>query len=217
MSIDSPALEPTLVSDRTSREIAAELPRLGADFAAHAADHAAQCGDWLTKWLTAWDRYDPEAVLALMTDDVVLIDPGLCGEPAVGKDAVRSAVLTLLRAFPDVRWEVAGTPHLALSGTGMAVPWRMRGTFAGDMGGGCSPLGMAPTGRRFDNRGVDVYELRDGRLCSWTSNFDLLELGRQFGMFPDPRGTLFTVGIRGQRLIAPLLRRFYRYVDRTRS
>ncbi|MFF0488820.1 ester cyclase [Nocardia sp. NPDC004068] len=216
MSIDTAALPPTLVGGADSRGLAGSLPAQAESFAGHAVEHARVWSEWLTRWLDAWDRYDPEAVLALMTEDVILIDPGLCGEPAVGTPGLRAAVATLLRAFPDVRWELAGPPHLTLDGTSLAVPWRMRGTFTGDMSGGCSPLGMAPTGRRFDNRGVDIYELRDGLLSRWTSTFDLIELGRQFGMLPDPRGRLFQLGIRVQRLGAPALRTYFRFRDRGR-
>ncbi|WP_157171914.1 ester cyclase [Nocardia higoensis] len=213
MSTETADLEPTLVSGMTSAELACALPALATAFTEDAQAQALVWRDWLSRWITAWDHYDIEAVLALMTDDVVLEDPGLCGQPAVGRSELREAVTTLLRAFPDVRWEIAGTPHLAIAGTGVAIPWRMRGTFAGDMGGGCSPLGIAPTGRRFDNHGIDLYELRDGLLCRWTSTFDLLDLGRQFGMLPDPRGRLFRFGIRIQRSIAPLLRTWYRFRD----
>lgn len=210
MSSDTAPAAPTLVEGLTSAEIAGAMPELGARLGERAREQATSWGRWLADWLDAWNRFDPDAVLALMADDVVLRDPGLCGEHLVGKDGLRAAVTTTLRAFPDVRWEIAGSPHLAVLGTGVAVPWRMRGTFGGDLGGGPSPLGIAGTGRRFDTTGVDVYDLRDGLLVSWTSTFDLLDLGRQFGMMPDPRSRLFRWGVRAQRLIAPLLRAAHR-------
>ncbi|MEU2252708.1 nuclear transport factor 2 family protein [Nocardia xishanensis] len=216
MSIEIASLEPTLVAGMTSDELAAAMPELVLTFVGRAADQAAMWRDWSMRWLTAWNEHDLERVLTLVTDDVVYEDPSLFGERLTGKAALREVVTMTWRAFPDVRFELSGTPYLALIGTGMAVPWRMRATFAGDMGGGPSPLGIAPTGRRFDAHGVDVYELNDGLLCRWSTTTDLFDLAQQVGMLPGPRTRLFQFGIRMQRLGAPLLRSIHRFRGRHR-
>ncbi|MEU0502648.1 nuclear transport factor 2 family protein [Nocardia sp. NPDC005998] len=214
MSIEIAGLEPTLVEGMTSDELAAAMPELVTTFVGRATDRAIMWRDWSVRWLDAWSEHDLEGVLALVTDDVVYEDPSLFGERLAGKAALREVVAMTWRAFPDVRFELAGTPYLAVLGTGMAVPWRMRATFAGDMGGGPSPLGIAPTGRQFDTHGVDIYELSDGLLCRWSTTTDLFDLAQQVGMLPGPRTRLFQLGIRMQRLGAPLLRMIHRYGER---
>ncbi|MFF2551113.1 ester cyclase [Nocardia sp. NPDC058058] len=208
MSTASP--EPTLVAGMTNTELVEALPELAADAAARSATLATELQRWSRDWLRAWNSQDLEAVLALVTDDIVCTDPALCGESVTGKAAFRDYVLMTWRAFPDIHFELAGTPYLPLIGTGMAAPWRARGTFGGDLGGGPSPLGLAPTGRSFDTTGVDLYELHDGRLRTWTSVADLMELARQIGMLPEARSPLFRFAIRAQRLGAPLLRAYLR-------
>ncbi|MEV6136021.1 nuclear transport factor 2 family protein [Nocardia sp. NPDC051990] len=208
-------LEPTLVDGMTSQQLAAAMPELVSSFAERAAEQAIMWRDWSVRWLDAWDRHDLDAVVALVAEDIRYEDPSLFGEYLLGKSALREVVTMTWQAFPDVRFELAGTPYLAILGTGMAAPWRMRGTFAGDMGGGPSPLGIAPTGHYFDTRGVDIYELRNGLLTRWSTTTDLFDLARQVGLLPAPRTRLFQLVIRLQRLAAPVLRALHRY--RTRS
>ncbi|WP_228000205.1 ester cyclase [Nocardia australiensis] len=208
-------LEPTLVDGMTSHELAAAMPELVSTFTERAADQAIMWRDWSVRWLDAWDRHDLDTVMALVTDDVRYEDPSLFGEHLVGKAALREVVTMTWQAFPDVRFELAGTPYLAILGTGMAAPWRMRGTFAGDMGGGPSPLGIAPTGRDFDTRGIDIYALRDGLLSHWSTTTDLFDLARQVGLLPAPRTRLFQLVIRLQRVAAPLLRVLHRHRGRS--
>lgn len=203
-------VEPTLVDGMTSQELAEGIPELAATFAATATTRAVMWRDWSVRWLEAWERHDLDAVLGLVTEDVRYEDPSLFGTHLVGKAALRDVVAMTWRAFPDVRFELAGTPYLALLGTGMAVPWRMRGTFAGDMAGGPSPLGIAPTNRYFDVRGTDRYTLRDGLLSSWSTTTDLFDLARQVGLLPAPRTRLFALIVRMQRMAAPVLRTLHR-------
>ena len=95
--------------------------------------------------------------------------------------------------MPDVRFEgVAEKLYAALDGAGLAVPWRMTGTFTGEMAFwgkryGSEPPTWAPTGRSVDIQGVDLYEFRDGLLCSWTIAYDLYGLSQQLGLLPSPR------------------------------
>ncbi|MET7768410.1 nuclear transport factor 2 family protein [Nocardia sp. NPDC005366] len=206
--------QPTIVAGMTNEQLIDALPELVDAATERAPDLAATLRQWSREWLRAWNTHDLDAVLALVTDDIVCEDPSLCGERVAGKPAFRDYVEMTWRAFPDIHFELASTPYLSLLGTGMAAPWRARGTFTGDMGGGPSPVGIAATGRRFDTTGVDLYELRDGLLCTWVSVADLTELARQLGMMPGARSPLFRLAIRVQRLGAPLLRGVHRYRQR---
>lgn len=210
MSTEQIDTAPTLVEGMTSEALAAVMPELIDKLVVRAPEQGIAWRDWSTQWLAAWDAKDLDAVLSLVADDIVYEDPSLFGDRLVGKAALRDVVTMTWRAFPDVRFEMAGTPYLAIVGTGMAVPWRMRGTFAGDMGGGPSPLGIAPTDRWFDIRGVDIYELRDGLITRWSTTTDLFELAIKVGILPNPRTRFFQLGIRMQRLGAMVQRALYR-------
>lgn len=178
----------------------------------HVANPAALLGDgtyqaWARAWLRTWNSHDLEGVLALVTDDFVYEDPSMLGDHIVGKAQFADFLEALWRAFPDLAFDVPSTPYVAVIGTGMAVPWRTTGTFTGDFKGGPSPLALAPTGRSFDLRGVDLYEYRDGLLDRWVSVVDSMDLARQLGLVPDRHSPLFPLMVKAARLAAPLLRR----------
>lgn len=162
---------------------------------------------WAHAWLTTWNSHDLEGVVALVTDDFVYEDPSMLGDHIVGKDQFRAFLQAVWTAFPDLTFEVPTTPYVALGGVGMAIPWRTTGTFSGDFRGGPSPLQLAPTGRAFDLRGVDLYEYRDGLLSRWVSVVDSMDLARQLGVMPKRDSRLFPLMILAQRLAAPLIRR----------
>jgi steroid delta-isomerase-like uncharacterized protein len=64
-----------------------------------------------------------------------------------------------------------------------AVEWRLRGTFSG------APFqGIEPTGKPFDLRGVDYFEVEDGLIVSNVVYYDGAEYARQIGMLP-PRNS----------------------------
>jgi hypothetical protein len=51
-------------------------------------------------------------------------------------------------------------------------------------------MGIEPSGKRVEIRGMDLFELEDGKLVSNTSYFDSMSIARQIGMLPaDGSGT----------------------------
>jgi predicted ester cyclase len=50
--------------------------------------------------------------------------------------------------------------------------------------GPIDPPGWAPTGRRIDVQGVDVYVFRGERLAEYRAHYDTAELARQLGLLP---------------------------------
>lgn len=168
--------------------------------------------DWAARWLEAWNTHDLDALTELVTDDVVWDDPAMFGETVHGRAEFRAFTETFFRGLPDVRFEATGPFYLATEGMGLAVPWRMTGTLTGELAWwgkryGANPPAFAPTGRRCDLEGVDVYEFRDGLLSRWAIHYDLLDLSQQLGLAPPAGGGLSRLLLRGQRLMAPLLRR----------
>ncbi|BCI87650.1 hypothetical protein NIIDMKKI_28560 [Mycobacterium kansasii] len=163
--------------------------------------------NWAEKWLKAWNSHDVDAVTAVVTDDIVYEDPSMFGQHIIGKPDFGAFLQMFWRAFPML-FRDPGSPYLALLGTGVAVPYRVTGTFTGDLYGP-SPLTLAPTGRRADITGVDLYEFRDGLLSHWISVIDGLALAQQLGLAPPARSTMFRLAMRMQRLAAPAMRRMH--------
>jgi steroid delta-isomerase-like uncharacterized protein len=173
---------------------------------------AAEVTEWAKPWLEAWNAHDLDALTALVTDDISWDDPATLGETVHGRDEFRAFTRTFFDAIPDVHFEGTGSPYLAPDGPRLAVPWRMTGTFTGELAWwgkryGPDPPAFAPTGRRLDLEGVDLYELRDGLLARWTIHYDLFALSQQLGLVP-PTDSRFTRPMLGlQRVVAARMRR----------
>lgn len=167
---------------------------------------------WAQRWLDAWNSRDLDALTELVTDDIVWDDPGMLSETVHGRTEFRAFGELFLRAFPDVRFDLTAASYFASEGSGLAVPWRITATFTGELAlwgkrYGANPPAFAPTGRRFDIEGVDLYEFRDGLLSRWTTVYDAFDLNRQLGLSPAVDSRLTRLLLRGQRLVARLLRR----------
>lgn len=88
-----------------------------------------------------------------------------------------AAVSTLVKGFPDVRFEVI---QLVEEGETVVVRWTWTGTHTGLF------RGYAPTGKKVSNDGVVIYTARDGKLVSsWTLN-DRLGVLQGIGASPAP-------------------------------
>jgi steroid delta-isomerase-like uncharacterized protein len=94
-----------------------------------------------------------------------------------GHDAILDYFQGMMAAFPDFDLDVEqiiGAERQAV------VQWRVTGTFSG------GPfLGIEPTGKRIDLRGVDVIDFDDEmRVKHNTIYYDGAEFARQIGMLP---------------------------------
>jgi predicted ester cyclase len=166
----------------------------------------------LTRWEAGWNTHDLDLLETAVTEDVVWDDPAMFGETVHGRGEFRAFTEILFRAIPDVHFEDAGQPHLALQGTGLALPWRMTGTFTGELAFwgkryGSQPPTWAPTGRRLDIEGVDLYEFRDGLISHWKIVYDVYGLMQQIGLLPPADRPIPSLVLRAQRLIASRQRR----------
>lgn len=86
----------------------------------------------------------------------------------------------LFDAVPDLRMEVedfaiAGEPGRER----VTVRWHMTGTFSG-----APYLGIEPTGRSIDLRGMDLIDVQDGKVAGNNIYYDQLAFARQIGMLP---------------------------------
>jgi steroid delta-isomerase-like uncharacterized protein len=96
----------------------------------------------------------------------------------------------LFDAVPDLHMEVedvavAGEPGRER----VTVRWHLTGIFSG-----APYVGIEPTGRPIDLRGMDLIDVEDGRIAGNNIYYDQLTFARQVGMLP-PEGSL------GDRLV----------------
>ena len=153
-------------------------------------------------WMDAWNRKDADALLALMTDDIAYDDPALA-ETAHGKEDVRAFTALIWRAMPDMRFTEPMGMFVAQEGPRIIAPWHMSAAFTGPL----DPPGFAPTGDRVELDGVDVWELRDGKVCRYWAYYDNMDVGRQVGLLPARKSRAERAGARLQRLTAAARRR----------
>jgi steroid delta-isomerase-like uncharacterized protein len=93
-----------------------------------------------------------------------------------GHDAVRGFFRELYAAFPDFEMTV---DRIVADDATAAVQWHLSATFSG------GPfLGIRPTGRRVEVRGVDVLEISDGLIRHNTIYYDGASFARQIGLLP---------------------------------
>jgi steroid delta-isomerase-like uncharacterized protein len=156
----------------------------------------------LDRWAEAWASRDAERLLALVTDDVTWYDPSL-PETACGKAAARDYLVDTFRAFPDLTVATPEEPYYSAEAPRCALPWIISGTFEGPLEG----PGFAPTGKRFEIGGVDVYELRGELFCRIVSRYDTSDMLRQLGVLPERGGRAERIMARLQRLSARRSRR----------
>jgi steroid delta-isomerase-like uncharacterized protein len=99
------------------------------------------------------------------------------GQRAVGRTAMKEAFAMLRATFPDARVQVED-----LIGEGDKVVARVTvtGTHRGALRGG--PHGdIRPTGKKVTLRGIEIYQIGDGKIVGLWSAFDSLDLMQQLG------------------------------------
>jgi steroid delta-isomerase-like uncharacterized protein len=134
---------------------------------------------WYRRYLAVWNEHDTTDLAELVTDDVVWIDPMLV-EPAHGVEGVRKFMESCWRAMPDLHFDIIGPRCFADDAPVLIVPWKMTGTYLGQSG----PPGFAPTGRRVDVDGVDVYTFRGHKIAHYVAYYDNSAVARQLGILP---------------------------------
>jgi steroid delta-isomerase-like uncharacterized protein len=153
------------------------------------------------RYLEAWNSHDPDAIEELVTPDVVWLDPAL-PEPARGVDEVKDFMRRSLIAFPDLHF-TPGPFWLDAHGDSVSWAWRMEGTHRGEI----EPPGFAPTGRRIDVDGIDVWDFAGGRIERYRAYYDMALLAQQLGVMPHPGSRGERVGVMLQRAQARFVRR----------
>jgi steroid delta-isomerase-like uncharacterized protein len=121
--------------------------------------------DLFQRYADAWGRHDPDAIVALHTEDTTF-HAHIGQEPARGKAAVRQAFADLFAQFPDL----AFTQVSLRTGPGFwVVEWKMSGTLAG-------------TDSAFEVDLVDLITVEDGLVKSKDSYIDAVSMQAQLPM-----------------------------------
>jgi steroid delta-isomerase-like uncharacterized protein len=157
---------------------------------------------FLERYQAAWNGRDAAAMAPLLTEDIVWQDPALPA-PARGVAEVQEFMRMSWRVFPDLRFGEPDPPHLSIAGEQVAWAWWMEGTMLGEL----DPPGFAPTGKSMRVDGVDLWELRGGRIARYRAFYDMNDLARQLGLAPAPGSRAEKVAAGLQRLQARLARR----------
>jgi steroid delta-isomerase-like uncharacterized protein len=139
-------------------------------------------------YLAAWNSHDPARVGAFLAPGALYEDTG-AGVTVRGPDQLREHAAGVLRAFPDLRFELV---RVAAGEGFVAGEWRAEMTHRGELDG------LRPSGRRVRSAGVDVATLdEDGRVTHLVSHYDGAAIMRQLGLLP-------ARGSRAERLLARL-------------
>src|SRR5688500_18053345 len=125
-----------------------------------------------TRYFDAWNRRDPEAVLATMAASGSYADPTTGGR--LSGSAFASYMNALFSAFPDSSFEVVSKG--ATAPDFVAAQWIMRGTNSGSMNG------LPPTGKAIELHGADFIRVVEGRIQSVDGYFDPGVVPRQLGL-----------------------------------
>jgi steroid delta-isomerase-like uncharacterized protein len=125
-------------------------------------------------YFEAMDRRDVEGMVALWREDGIedIVPVGVLR----GRDEMRQYFSSLFAATPDAKTTVT---RLVAGEQSCAVEWRVEGTFDG-----APYLGIEPTGKHVEVRGLDLFELEGGEIVSNTGYFDGASFARQIGMLP---------------------------------
>ncbi len=125
-------------------------------------------------YFEAMDNRDAAAMAAHWREDGVedAVPVGLLR----GRGELRDFFDSMFAAMPDARTTVT---RLVAGEQSCAVEWRLEGTFDG-----APYMGIEPTGKHVEIRGLDLLELEDDELVSDTAYFDGAGFARQIGMLP---------------------------------
>jgi ketosteroid isomerase-like protein len=132
--------------------------------------------EFFTRYGRAWATHDPDAIVAMHTDDTVFHLHDVA-EPSCGRAAVREVIASAFEQMPDLRFErrrvLFGADHVVSE-------YVMSGS-----------VGEKP----FACDGVDVFTLRDGLVARKDSYVDWLTYARQVGLDNAKQVGLDTTGV----------------------
>jgi steroid delta-isomerase-like uncharacterized protein len=128
----------------------------------------------IRSYFDAIARRDVEAVAKHWSPDGVedIVPQGVYRGPA----EIAAMFRDLVASTPDLETTVT---RVVTDDRHAVVEWRMSGTFSG------APfMGIEPTGKRIELRGLDIFEVEDQKIVRNTAYYDGASFARQIGMLP---------------------------------
>jgi steroid delta-isomerase-like uncharacterized protein len=123
--------------------------------------------------LAAWNRGDPEGIVANVAEDVIWRDVAF-GMPLHGREALKEAAQAYMTAFPDMRIEETSS---TLAVPRLAQEVTITGTHRGEL------LGVPPTGRWTETYAAVITTFdEDGMMIEGALYWNALGLLRQLGI-----------------------------------
>jgi len=126
----------------------------------------------------AWNRQDIEKLLSYCDNDIYWDDPAM-EEPVRGHDMLKDFALSFWKAFPDIQYSPLQDIFLSPEQNKMAHRFTMTGTMLGQL----SP-GFAPTERRFEIDGLEMFEFREDKAYRIITRIDGIMVAEQLGLLP---------------------------------
>lgn len=128
-------------------------------------------GEILKNLIAAFNSHNVDKLLAHMTQDIEFWDVSL-QEPIRNKTELKKYLQEYFDAFPDVRWDLR---NVIDNGQYACGEWVMTGTQEGEL------LGMKPTGKHVELRGVEIIKVVDEKVKDERAYFDSATLQKQLG------------------------------------
>ena len=135
--------------------------------------------DWIQEYVDACNRHDAAAVVAMMAQDVRVVDTAFGGE-FIGREAVRHLLAGMDAGLSsDYRFTV----HKAIvSGEDYAFEWVLSGTHDR-----ANPeLGLPATGKTFAVPGLTIGTRHNGAITQNRDYWNLAGFLTQVGLMPPP-------------------------------
>lgn len=118
-----------------------------------------------------WDRRDSEALTRRHAEDGTIVSP-IFGT-VEGREEILESYVSLFETFPD--WRYVGQ-RLLIDGARVAQEFTVDATHSGTF------MGLPPSGRRFEIRGVILFEMADGLIAHERRYYDFTGLLIQLGV-----------------------------------
>lgn len=132
--------------------------------------------DAVKTFYALFEKKDDKAIAAMMTDDVVHSDLAQ-PDDVKGKDGAKKELGVWLKAFPDLKMSAT---HAWAFGDVVVAEVETTGTFKGPLGA------LKPSGKTATTHGVEVLELKSGKIARVTSYTNAREFLIQYDLMPKP-------------------------------
>jgi steroid delta-isomerase-like uncharacterized protein len=164
--------------------------------------HTTELREVTERWMQGWNAQDANLLVAQLADSFEYTDPAW-PTTITTADEVRRFTAATWRAMPDVRFTEPKGVFPSSDGQSACIPWHMSATFSARF----DPPGYSGSGQRIELDGVDVFELRDGKIARLATIYDAMEIGRTIGLIPARGSRAERIGAKLQGLLAKRRRR----------